>query len=99
MSVAGKALFNNVQAAHAAGIHACALASQTAKSFVGSLGTPCAGVPIKPMLAKASEGVGDALRALRGAPRVLAEYKYDGMRAQIHLLEGGQVGAPRFKSV
>lgn len=42
------------------------------------------------MLAKISEGVADAVRQLKGSP-FLAEFKYDGMRAQIHLLPGGQV--------
>ena len=47
------------------------------------------GVPIKPMLAKISEGVEDAISQLKGAPFV-AEYKYDGVRAQIHLRKGAQ---------
>ncbi|KAH7616567.1 putative DNA ligase 6 [Nannochloris sp. 'desiccata'] len=42
------------------------------------------GVPIKPMLAKISSGIADAVTQLKGAPFV-AEYKYDGVRAQIHL--------------
>ena len=42
------------------------------------------GVPIKPMLAKISQGIADAITQLKGAPFV-AEYKYDGVRAQIHL--------------
>ncbi|KFM27440.1 DNA ligase 1 [Auxenochlorella protothecoides] len=49
-----------------------------------------AGVPIKPMLAKISEGVADAIAQLKGAP-FLAELKYDGMRSQIHVLLGGEV--------
>ena len=53
------------------------------------------GLPIKPMLAKAAEGVGEALRSLAaaggsGGGSVLAEYKYDGQRAQIHLTETRQ---------
>jgi DNA ligase-1 len=48
------------------------------------------GVPVKPMLARACSGPGDALRLLgRGA--LLAEHKYDGQRAQVHLLAGGAV--------
>jgi len=49
------------------------------------------GVPIKPMLAKIAEGIGEALRLGHaaggggGPSAVLAEYKYDGQRAQIHL--------------
>ena len=49
-----------------------------------------AGVPLKPMLAKICEGIPDALRQLGSIP-FLAEYKYDGQRAQIHLLPGGEV--------
>ena len=42
------------------------------------------------MLAKISEGVPDAIKQLKGAP-FLAEYKYDGTRAQIHLLSDNSV--------
>ena len=42
------------------------------------------------MLAKICEGIPDALRQLGGSA-FLAEHKYDGQRAQIHLLPGGQV--------
>lgn len=42
------------------------------------------------MLAKISEGVPDAIKQLKGAP-FLAEYKYDGTRAQIHLLPDNSV--------
>ncbi|DBB01067.1 hypothetical protein WJX77_004280 [Trebouxia sp. C0004] len=48
------------------------------------------GVPLKPMLAKISEGIPDAIKQLKGAP-FLAEYKYDGTRAQIHLLSDNSV--------
>lgn len=48
------------------------------------------GVPLKPMLAKISEGIPDAIKQLKGAP-FLAEYKYDGTRAQIHLLPDSTV--------
>lgn len=51
------------------------------------------GVPAKPMAARICEGVDDGLRLL-GAPQCgpfLVEYKYDGVRAQIHLLPDGQV--------
>lgn len=48
-----------------------------------------AGVPLKPMLAKICEGIPDALRQLKGD--FLAEFKYDGMRSQIHLLPNGSV--------
>ncbi|MEW5298883.1 MAG: hypothetical protein WDW36_001957 [Sanguina aurantia] len=60
------------------------------------------GIPVKPMLAKISEGVADALRQLHlgtagsgdvsgNGSSCLAEYKYDGQRAQIHLLADGSV--------
>ena len=42
------------------------------------------------MLAKISEGIPDAIKQLKGAP-FLAEYKYDGTRAQIHLLSDNNV--------
>lgn len=48
------------------------------------------GVPLKPMLAKITEGIPDALRQMGTTP-FLAEHKYDGQRAQIHLLTGGEV--------
>ena len=47
-------------------------------------------MPLKPMLASITEGVPDALRQLR-AQAFLAELKYDGIRAQIHLCAGGAV--------
>jgi ATP dependent DNA ligase domain len=51
-----------------------------------------AGVPLKPMLAKICEGIPDAIAQLRDhGGRFLAEFKYDGVRAQIHLLEDGSV--------
>ena len=51
-----------------------------------------AGVPLKPMLAKICEGIPDAIAQLRDhGGRFLAEFKYDGVRAQIHLLEDGMV--------
>ncbi|KXZ42596.1 hypothetical protein GPECTOR_132g608 [Gonium pectorale] len=49
------------------------------------------GVPLKPMLARICGGVADGLRQLGPGAPFLAEYKYDGVRAQIHLLPGGQV--------
>lgn len=42
------------------------------------------------MLAKICEGLEDAVQQMKDAP-FLAEFKYDGMRAQIHVIEGGQV--------
>ena len=48
------------------------------------------GTPVKPMLASITAGVADAAAKIRGAEAgettfFLAEYKYDGVRAQIHL--------------
>lgn len=44
------------------------------------------------MLAKICEGIPDALAQLGGTDSsFLAEYKYDGQRAQIHMLPDGQV--------
>ena len=55
------------------------------------------GVPLKPMLAKICEGIPDALAQLKDkGATFLAEYKYDGQRAQIHLLPDGSVG---FRSI
>lgn len=48
------------------------------------------GVPVKPMLAKITAGVGDCVKQTTGAP-VLVEWKYDGQRAQIHVAESGEV--------
>lgn len=48
------------------------------------------GIPLKPMLAKICEGLQDGLRQL-GPGAFLAEYKYDGQRAQVHLAAGGAV--------
>ena len=48
------------------------------------------GVPLKPMLAKICNGLQDALDMLSGHA-FAAEYKYDGMRAQIHLIPDGSV--------
>jgi len=49
------------------------------------------GVPSQPMLARVAESVDSALKIL-GPGNILAEHKYDGRRAQIHLLPNGQVG-------
>ena len=52
-----------------------------------------AGIPLKPMLAKICEGIPDAMRQLAGMA-VLAEYKYDGQRAQVTLLKSMLLVAP-----
>ena len=47
------------------------------------------------MLAKICEGIPDAIAQLRDkGGRFLAEFKYDGVRAQVHLLPDGTVCAP-----
>ena len=48
------------------------------------------GIPLHPMLAKITEGFEDCVKQVAGSA-VLAEYKYDGQRAQIHVGEDGQV--------
>ncbi|CAG9463109.1 unnamed protein product [Pedinophyceae sp. YPF-701] len=47
------------------------------------------GMPIKPMLAKGTNGVQQVLDKFEGRA-FTCEYKYDGERAQVHIMEGGK---------
>ncbi|KAI4352147.1 hypothetical protein L6164_006427 [Bauhinia variegata] len=48
------------------------------------------GIPIKPMLAKITNGITQALKLFE-RKAFTCEYKYDGQRAQIHKLEDGSI--------
>jgi DNA ligase-1 len=50
--------------------------------------SPKVGIPIKPMLSKSIKGIGEVLERFNGI-NFTCEYKYDGMRGQIHFNRAG----------
>eukprot|EP00793_Prasinoderma_coloniale_P005802 PRCOL_00004276-RA len=70
-----------------------AIAASVLKNGVWDLYDHChftVGIPVKPMLAKPTNGVREVLDRFQDI-EFTCEYKYDGERAQIHIMESGEV--------
>ena len=59
-------------------------------SYISEVCRITPGVPVKPMLANPTKGIQEILKRFTGV-EFTCEFKYDGMRAQIHILEDRSV--------